>query len=126
MDGLNIYTIWGDGGRDGIAIDQVLCKLDGSDEWVDVAGAVSYGVADNNTFGALYASLSCDGTELKTCNVAFGEAAEPPSDPERAGDKFIGWDGDYTYILKDVTLTAQYQVCGLSSGLLFFWRMEEL
>ena len=75
---------------------------------MDVAGAVSYGVADNNTFGALYASLSCDGTELKTCNVAFGEAAEPPSDPERAGYKFIGWDGDYTYILKDVTITAIY------------------
>ena len=49
-----------------------------------------------------------DGTTLKTEEVAEGENATPPAVGGRTGYHFVGWDGSYTTITHDVTLTAQY------------------
>ena len=49
-----------------------------------------------------------DGTTLKTEEVAEGENATPPAVGGRSGYHFVGWDGSYTTITHNVTLTAQY------------------
>lgn len=49
-----------------------------------------------------------DGTLLKTETVPDGESATPPKAPARAGYDFIGWDGDYSNVTSDLTLSAQY------------------
>lgn len=49
-----------------------------------------------------------DGTVLKEESVKEGEDATPPDDPEREGYIFDGWDGDYTEVEDDRTVTAQY------------------
>ena len=49
-----------------------------------------------------------DGTVLKVEAVADGGDATPPPDPERVGYTFTSWDGDYTNVTEDVTITAQY------------------
>lgn len=58
---VKIFSRWGDGGRDGIAISKVEVKYDASDDapWVDVgAPPVSYGVNNGSSGSALYATLS--------------------------------------------------------------------
>ncbi|MCR5809277.1 MAG: InlB B-repeat-containing protein [Clostridiales bacterium] len=51
-----------------------------------------------------------DGTVLKTQRVGEGESAAPPENPSREGYTFVGWDGDYTNVTADVTITAQYVI----------------
>ena len=55
---IKIFSRWGDGGRDGIAVDSVQVSSDGV-EWVTVSTAVSYGVGTKSTpgAGALFARL---------------------------------------------------------------------
>ncbi|MBR0303616.1 MAG: Ig-like domain-containing protein, partial [Clostridia bacterium] len=53
--------------------------------------------------------LDDDGTVLKTEQVKETDDATPPEVADRVGWSFVGWDGDYTNISGDVTLTAQYQ-----------------
>ena len=48
-------------------------------------------------------------TTLKTESVYDGENATPPAVNERDGYTFIGWDGSYTTVTEDRTLTAQYE-----------------
>lgn len=48
-------------------------------------------------------------TTLKTESVYDGENATPPAVGERDGYAFIGWDGSYTTVTEDRTLTAQYE-----------------
>ena len=48
-------------------------------------------------------------TTLKTESVYDGENATPPAVGERDGYAFIGWDGSYTTVTEDCTLTAQYE-----------------
>ena len=52
--------------------------------------------------------LDYDGTVLKTEQVEQGRSATPPADPGRPGYKFTGWDGSYTNVQGDLTITAQY------------------
>lgn len=50
-----------------------------------------------------------DGTVLDTQAVVMGGAAVAPPDPEREGWTFIGWDVDFTNVICDLTVTAQYE-----------------
>lgn len=40
--------------------------------------------------------------------VADGEAAVPPADPEVAGYTFVGWSADYSSVVRDMDLYANY------------------
>ena len=54
--------------------------------------------------------LDWDGTTLATAGVAAGQAATAPADPVREGYTFIGWDSDFSCVIEDMTVTAQYQI----------------
>ena len=51
-----------------------------------------------------------DGTILATMKVPNGEAATAPDAPTREGYTFIGWDKDFSSVIEDMTVTAQYQI----------------
>lgn len=59
-----------------------------------------------------YAVTFCnwDGAVLKAQAVAEGKDATPPSDPEREGYSFNGWDKSYANVREDVTTTALFTV----------------
>ena len=63
--------------------------------------------AESKTFTVRF--YDWDDTLLKTQKVKKGQNATPPTDPERKGYKFIGWDNDYTNITKDMDIYAQYK-----------------
>ncbi len=50
-----------------------------------------------------------DGTVISTVEVEEGCAASAPADPVRAGYRFIGWDGDFSFVTEDITVTAMYE-----------------
>ena len=50
-----------------------------------------------------------DGTLLDEQTVNHGDDAVPPADPWREGYTFEGWDGEYTNITGDTTITATYE-----------------
>jgi hypothetical protein len=55
-----------------------------------------------------------DGTTLKTENIEYGFAANPPSNPTREGYTFVSWQSNVSgmqtnYITGEVTFTAQYE-----------------
>ena len=49
-----------------------------------------------------------DGTVLKRQTVVHGQDATPPADPTREGYTFIGWDFDYTNVVWDLAVHAEY------------------
>ena len=51
-----------------------------------------------------------DGTVLKTESIEIGTSATAPADPVRNGYNFIGWDGDFSNVTEDVTITALYEL----------------
>ena len=51
-----------------------------------------------------------DGTVLKTETVPNGGDATPPPNPVREGYDFDRWDGDYTGVTSDRTITAEYAI----------------
>lgn len=57
-----------------------------------------------------------DGTVLDEQSVAYGSSAKNPKDPSRSGYKFIGWDTDYTDIVKETKVTALYEKFSSSSS----------
>ena len=69
---LRIYSRWGNGGRDGIAIDDVKVKYSSEGEWTSLGcGAVSYGLNDNNTAGSLFAVLK-DSDDAPIASLVVG------------------------------------------------------
>ncbi|MBO4562087.1 MAG: InlB B-repeat-containing protein [Clostridia bacterium] len=53
--------------------------------------------------------LSWDGTVLSVQTVEAGGAATAPEPPERDGYSFVGWDGDFSNVNADITITALYE-----------------
>ena len=51
-----------------------------------------------------------DTTELKVEEVNHGGSATSPTDPERTGYAFVGWDVTYDNITTDLTVTAEYTI----------------
>ena len=53
-----------------------------------------------------------DGNVLKTEAVVSGKNATPPADPAREGYNFAGWEGSYTGVTENTTVTATYVAKG--------------
>jgi len=49
-----------------------------------------------------------DGRVIKTETVVSGKDATPPADPTRTDYNFTGWNGSYTNVTANVTVTATY------------------
>ncbi len=49
-----------------------------------------------------------DGTVLKTESVTHGNSATAPNNPTREGYTFMGWNKDFSNVISDLTVTAQY------------------
>ena len=54
--------------------------------------------------------LDWTGTQLSQQEILEGEDATPPADPTREGYHFTGWQGTYTNVQQDETVTAQYAI----------------
>ena len=55
--------------------------------------------------------LDWDNTQLSRQEIVEGEDATPPADPDnRPGWHFTGWQGNYTAVAQDETVTAQYAI----------------
>ncbi len=67
-----------------------------------------------------------DGAVLKSETVSLGGSATPPPDPTREGYTFAGWDGDYTNITADTTITVQYVEGSLYTVTFVDWNGEIL
>ena len=74
----------------------------------DATGDKTFYAKWTNEFTVTFADH--DGTVLKTETVLSGGDATPPDDPVREGYDFDGWDGDYTNVTSDRTITATYTV----------------
>ena len=66
------------------------------------------GVAQSGTESFTVTFKDYDGSVLKTEQVQNGGSATPPSNPSRSGYTFAGWDGSYTNVSANVTVTATY------------------
>lgn len=54
--------------------------------------------------------LDYNGSELKTEQVPHGNAATPPSNPNRVGYTFTNWDKEYSVITSDLDIKAIYTI----------------
>ena len=50
-----------------------------------------------------------DGSVLKTEQVAYNTGASAPTEPNREGYRFTGWDVSFENIMGDTIVTAQYE-----------------
>jgi hypothetical protein len=51
-----------------------------------------------------------DGTLLEQQTITFGNSAIAPQDPVRDGYKFVGWDNNFSNIISDVVINAEYSI----------------
>ena len=54
--------------------------------------------------------LDWDGTQLSRQEILEGEDAIAPADPTREGYHFTGWQGTYTNVQQDETVTATFEI----------------
>ena len=54
--------------------------------------------------------LDWDGTQLSQQEIVEGEDAIPPADPSREGYHFTGWQGTFTDVQQDETVTATFAI----------------
>ena len=86
-------------------------------EITKVTGAVIYTATYNKLVRNYTVTfLDFDGSVLDEQSVAYGNFAESPENPIRKGYKFIGWDTDYSYIVKAIDVTALYEKLSSSSS----------
>ena len=66
--------------------------------------------AKYSTTARTYVVTFCDydGTTISQINVAYGNAATAPGDPEREGYRFDGWDKTFSNITGELTVKATY------------------
>ena len=81
---------------------------DGKMSLADVIRILRLAAAQPETEEYTVTFADYDGSTLKTETVEAGKDATPPADPVREGYTFIGWDGSYTNVMADVTVTACY------------------
>lgn len=53
-------------------------------------------------------TFKANGDTVATTKVKYGHGAEAPAAPVRSGYTFTGWDSDFSYVTKSMTVTAQY------------------
>ena len=51
-----------------------------------------------------------DGQVVATQTVKYGESANAPSSPQKEGYKFVGWNGEYSNVTADATVTAEFAI----------------
>lgn len=54
-------------------------------------------------------SFICDGRVVLTRNVEYGSSAKAPNPTVKPGYKFVGWDGDYSYVTSNREIHAVYE-----------------
>jgi uncharacterized repeat protein (TIGR02543 family) len=76
---------------------------------------IAHGSSGNITLYARWNALQYtvtfkdyDNSVLKTETVGYKGTATPPADPQREGYTFIDWNGSYTSVTDDQTVTATY------------------
>ena len=75
-----------------------------------VTGTASYYAQFSETLRQYEVTfLDWDAIVLKQELVDYGASATAPDNPIREGYDFVGWDTDYSYIISDLTVTAQYE-----------------
>ena len=75
-----------------------------------VTGTASYYAQFTETLNQYEVTfVDWDATVLKQEFVDYGASATAPDDPIREGYDFVGWDADYSYIVSDLIVTAQYE-----------------
>ncbi len=82
-----------------------------------VTGTATYTATYNKSIRKYIVTfLDYDGSILDEQSVAYGNSAEKPIDPNRSGYKFVGWDVDYSTIVKKTDVTALYEKLSSSSS----------
>ena len=128
-DAANQLIVWSSDNTDVAVVDE-----NGLVEAVGEGEAVIYAISTDGSYSAgctvntqcssyTVTFLDWDGTVLGTETVKETYDAAPPEPPEREGYTFIGWDGSYTGISGDITLTAQYE---LTDHYVFYYANGEL
>ena len=54
--------------------------------------------------------IDWDSTLISEQQVMYDNSAVKPSDPQREGYSFIGWDKEFEHVKDDMIITAQYQI----------------
>lgn len=67
------------------------------------------------------------GTTLKTQQVTYGGSATPPANPTYPNRKFVGWNGNYTNVTSDRTITAMWDatpvwICRVNASGNKYWE----
>ena len=78
---------------------------------VILLGAIAIGILLLHPDKAVFYNVTFqdfDGTVLKTESVEAGKAATAPEDPQREGYTFVGWNKDFSSVVKDTIITAEY------------------
>ena len=71
-------------------------------------------VSPLNQYSVLF--VDYDGTLLKAETVSQNGNATPPADPDRLGYTFSGWQGSYTNVTANTTVTAGYTIQTFTLG----------